>query len=171
MSSQNSLKADFVLGHAKSDFNNPIQTTLTLDQLNVQGYSYDYSQGRVPRLSYGSANLTSPAAWALTQVRERPQTAVNTCDAGEVNLHFAPSEVIKFAGGLDDKKYEFTWAERRRSIGTTANQEAVLPAALAAIPLSSYSTLTSLNTSGLGAPVRHHGDLARPQPLGGEQRL
>ena len=146
------LKADFVIGHAKSDFTNPIQTTLTLDQLNVQGYSYDYTQGRVPLLSYGSANLTSPSAWVLTQVRERPQTAVNTYDAGEVNLHFAPSDAIKFAGGLDYKKYQFTTTERRRTIGTTANQEAVIPSALAAIPLSSYSTVTTINTSGLGAP-------------------
>jgi iron complex outermembrane receptor protein len=55
-------KGEFTAGHAKSDFTNPIQTTLTYDQLNVQGYSYDYTQGRVPLLSYGSANLTSPAA-------------------------------------------------------------------------------------------------------------
>ena len=49
-------KADFTAGHAKSDFRNPIQTTLTFDQLNVQNYSYDYTQGRVPLLSYGSTS-------------------------------------------------------------------------------------------------------------------
>jgi iron complex outermembrane receptor protein len=145
-------KADFVAGHAKSDFTNPIQTTLTFDQLNVQGYSYDYSQGRVPLLSYGSANLTSPTAWILTQIRERPQTAVNTYDNGQVNLYFTPMEMWKFSGGLDYKKYGYVTTEFRRTNGTTANQEAVIPAGVAAIPVSSYSQVTTLNTKGLSAP-------------------
>src|SRR5262249_9271715 len=81
-------KADFVAGHARSDFKNPVQTTLTFDQFNVQGYSYDYTQGRVPLLSYGSASLTSPTAWILSQIRERPQTALNTYDNVQANLHF-----------------------------------------------------------------------------------
>ncbi|WP_394761234.1 TonB-dependent receptor [Phenylobacterium sp.] len=146
-------KADFVVGHAKSDFTNPIQTTLTFDQYNVQGYAYDYTQGRVPLLSYGSANLTSPAAWTLTQIRERPQTALNTYDNGQVNLYFTPFEAVRVSGGLDFKKYEYVTTERRRTIGTTANQEAVIPAGVAAIPLSSYSTVTTLNTQGLDAPA------------------
>jgi len=145
-------KADFVAGHAKSDFTNPIQTTLTFDQLNVQNYSYDYTQGRVPLLSYGSANLTSPSAWTLTQIRERPQTALNTYDNAQVNLYFTPYEPLKLSGGLDYKKYAFITTELRRSNGTTANQEAVIPAGIAAIPVSSYSQVTTLNTKGLDAP-------------------
>ncbi|MET0272212.1 MAG: TonB-dependent receptor, partial [Phenylobacterium sp.] len=147
------LKADFVAGHASSKFDNPIQTTLTFDQLNVQGYSYDYSQGRVPLLSYGSANLTSPTSWVLTQVRERPQTADNSFDTVAANLHFEPNETFTISGGVNWKQYEFETTELRRSNGTTANQEAVIPAALAAVPLSSYSTVTTLNTSGLGVPA------------------
>ncbi len=145
--------ADFVAGHAKSDFTNPIQTTLTFDQLNVQGYSYDYTQGRVPLLSYGSANLSSPASWVLTQIRERPQTALNTYDNAQASLYFTPIEMWKLSGGLDYKKYEYTTTEMRRSNGTTANQEAVIPAGVAAIPLSSYSQVTTLNTKGLDAPA------------------
>src|SRR5206468_58055 len=88
-----------------------------------------------------------------TQVRERPQTALNTFDSAQVNLHFDPVEAISLSGGLDYKKYEFTTTELRRSNGTSANQEPVIPASLAAIPLSTYSTVTSLNTRGLGAPA------------------
>lgn len=146
-------KGDFVAGHATSKFDNPIQTTLTLDQLNVQGYSYDYSQGRVPLLSYGSANLTSPTAWTLTQVRERPQTADNTFDTVQANIYFTPMEALTISAGANFKKYKFETTELRRSNGTTANQEAVIPAGLAAIPLASYTTLTKLNVSGLGVPA------------------
>ena len=145
-------KAEFVAGHARSDFRNPVQTTLTFDQLNVQNYSYDYSQGRVPLLSYGSADLTSPSAWTLTQIRERPQTALNTFDSVQADLRFTPVAALTFSGGLDYKKYEFETTELRRSNGTSANQEAVIPAAVAAVPVSSYSQVTTLNTSGLGAP-------------------
>jgi TonB-dependent receptor len=147
------IKADVLLGHSYSNFKNPIQTTLTLDQLNVQGYSYDYSQGRVPLLSYGSANLTNPSSWILTQIRERPQTALNTFDTAQANLVYSPSEALRFSGGFDYKYYKFITTEMRRSNGTTANQEAVIPAGIASIPLSSYTQLTSLNTTGLGAPA------------------
>jgi iron complex outermembrane receptor protein len=146
-------KVDVLAGHSRSNFKNPIQTTLTLDQLNVQNYSYDYSQGRIPLLSYGSANLTSPGSWILTQVRERPQTALNVYDTVQGNLYFAPAEALKFSAGVDWKKYKFETTEVRRSNGTTANQEAVIPAALAAIPLASYSKVTTLDTGGLNAPA------------------
>jgi TonB-dependent receptor len=146
-------KVDFLAGTSKSKFDNPVQTTLTFDQLNVQNYGYDYSQGRVPLLSYGSANLTAPTSWALTQVRERPQTADNSYDTVLGNIYFSPNETLTFSGGLNYKKYKFVTTELRRSNGTTANQEPVIPAALGAVPLASYSTITSLNTSGLSAPA------------------
>ena len=119
----------------------------------MQNYSYDYSQGRSPLLVYGSANLTSPSAWILTQIRERPQTALNTYDGAEANAHYAMTDVVQLEGGVNYKKYEFVTTEFRRSNGTTANQEAVIPAAVAAIPLSSYSIVSNLNVNNLGAPA------------------
>jgi TonB-dependent receptor len=146
------LKATFLLGHSESKHENPIQTTLTLDQFNVQGYSYDYSQGRVPLLSYGTADLTNPAAWKLTQIRERPQTAKNTYDAAQADVFYDITDSLKVSGGLNYKKYEFVSTELRRSNGTTTNQETIIPAATAAVALSTYSQVTHLDTSGLGAP-------------------
>ncbi len=146
------FKGDFLLGHSKSDHNNPIQTTLTFDQFNVQNYSYDYSQGRVPLLSYGSANLTSPTAWTLTQIRERPQTAVNEYDTAQGNLYWKFVPAVTLSAGVDYKRYKFTTTELRRSNGTSSNQESVIPAGIAAIPVSSYSQVTTLDVSGLGAP-------------------
>ncbi len=146
-------KVTALIGHSKSDHDNPVQTTLTFDQLDVQNYSYDYSKGRVPLLSYGSANLTSPTSWFLSQVRERPQNAQNLYDTAQVDLEWKINNNFKFKGGLDIKKYNFATTEMRRSNGTSANQEAVIPAALAAIPLASYSQLTNFNINGLGAPA------------------
>ena len=107
----------------------------------------------MPLLTYGSANLTSPLAWTLTQIRERPQTAVNKYDTVQANLIFDPIEALSISGGVNYKKYDFETTELRRSNGTTANQEAVIPAGVAAIPVAGYSTVTTLKTKGLGAPA------------------
>ncbi|THD77064.1 MAG: TonB-dependent receptor [Phenylobacterium sp.] len=144
---------DLLAGHVKSDFTNPIQTTLTFDQLDVQNYHYDFSQGRAPLLNYGSANLTDPNSWKLTQIRERPQRAINTYDSASGDLHWKPQDALKFSAGVDFKKYGFASTELRRSNGTSANQESVIPGAIAAIPVSSYSQLTNLNTNGLDVPA------------------
>src|ERR1044072_3709958 len=40
------------LGHAKSKFDNPIQTTVTLDAPNVNGYTVDFRNGRLPVITY-----------------------------------------------------------------------------------------------------------------------
>jgi hypothetical protein len=55
------IKVNGLIGHSKSDHQNPIQTTVQFDQFNVQGYSYDYSNGNLPVIGYGSAKLTDPS--------------------------------------------------------------------------------------------------------------
>ena len=146
------LRLHAMAGHSKSDHDNPVQTTLIWDQFNVDGYAYDYSQGRVPLITYGSANLTDANAWRLTQVRMRPQTAVNTYDTVQAEVQYDLTDVLKLKGGLSWKQYEFETTELRRSNGTSTNQEPVVPSAVAAIPLSSYAKLVDFPGQGLGMP-------------------
>ena len=42
------LRFDGLAGYSTSNFRNPVQTTIALDALNVQGYSFDFSDGRNP---------------------------------------------------------------------------------------------------------------------------
>jgi iron complex outermembrane recepter protein len=146
------FKLDAIAGHSKSDFQNPVQTTLTFDQYNVQNYSYDYSQSRAPLLSYGSANLTDPSSWVLTQIRERPQTAMNKFDTIQLNGSYDVDDWLKLKAGGNLKRYSYRTTERRRSNGTTSNLEATIPAGIAAIPISSYSRILHFPTQGLGVP-------------------
>lgn len=148
-----SLRLHAVAGHSKSDHDNPVQTTLTWDQFNVDGYSYDYSQGRVPLIKYGTANLTDPAAWRLTSVRLRPQTAVNTYDTVQADIQYELTDVLTVSGGLSWKKYDFETTEMRRSNGTSTNQESVVPAAVLAIPTSTYAQLVNFPGDGLDMPA------------------
>jgi iron complex outermembrane receptor protein len=135
------FKVNFMVGTSASDFQNPVQTTLTLDQFNVDGYSYDYSQGRAPIITYGNANLTNPGSWVLTGIRERPQSAKNTIGSASVDGAWTQSDAFTLRGGFAYKRYEYSGTEMRRSNGTTSNQEATIPAGVLAIPLSSYSGL------------------------------
>ncbi len=57
------ITIDLLRGPFSSNHTNPIQNTITFDQYNVDGYSYDYSQGRVPTFNFGNAKLADPNAW------------------------------------------------------------------------------------------------------------
>jgi TonB-dependent receptor len=130
-----------LLGHSKSDHQNPMQTTVQFDQFNVQNYSYDYRNGRMPTISYGSAGLTDTSKWVLTQIRIRPQTVVNTYDVGKLDATWSNLGIFALKGGVDYKKYEFETTEIRRSNGTSTNLEPTVPAALVAIPRASYGQI------------------------------
>lgn len=145
------LKA--VAGHSKSDHDNPVQTTLTWDQFNVDGYSYDYSQGRVPLIKYGTANINDPAAWRLSSVRLRPQTAVNTYDTVQADVEYDLNEILSVRGGLSWKQYDFKTTELRRSNGTSTNQESVVPAGALAVPTTSYAKNVDFPGDGLDMPA------------------
>jgi len=133
------------VGHSKSDMENPVQTTVQFDQFNVQGYSFDYRNGPLPTITYGNANLTNPSSWVLTQIRERPQSAINTYDVASVDGEYANLGIFKLRGGADYRKYQFTTTELRRSNGTSTNLEPNIPAALQTIPTSSYGQTVNFN--------------------------
>lgn len=147
------LKIHAVAGHSESDHQNPVQTTIIWDQFNVDGYRFDYGQGRAPLLTYGNADLTNPSAWRLTQVRMRPQSAINTYDTVAFDGEWKPNDILTFKAGLSWKQYEFESTELRRSNGASTNQETVIPAGVAAIATSTYAKTVTLPTEGLGVPA------------------
>jgi TonB-dependent receptor len=137
------LTLDVLLGTSTSDHDNPIQTTLLFDRIDVDGYAYDYSRGdRLPVITY-PFDVTDPASYTLTQIRLRPQTAENTFDNLEVDLTFRFNERFALKGGVSYKEYGFETTELRRSNGTTANIEGQV-GPQAATPLSQYSRLISV---------------------------
>jgi TonB-dependent receptor len=141
------LKFNAQAGYAKSEFVSPISTTLTWDNNNVNGYTYDFRNGmsQLPLLSYGTVNPADPASWTLSQIRLRPNGVNNTIGDYLANLEWTMNDAIKFKGGGEFKRYtNSTWNIRRDS-------ETTIPAGIAALPTSSYNQLVSL--SGLNAPT------------------
>ncbi len=146
------FSGSFLFGWSESFHDNPIQTTLLFDRNNINGYVYDYrGNDRLPTITYGATDVTNPATWTLSQIRLRPQTALNSYETAQVRGQWE-NDTWTIKGGLELKRYEFVSTELRRSNGTTSNQEGVIPGFAAAIPISSYSQLVTLGGQGLSVP-------------------
>lgn len=134
------FKIDGQIGTSRSKHENPIQTTIIMDKLNVDGYSYDYrGNSRAPVFDYG-IDPTDPNGWTLAELRLRPQYVDNTFDTGSLNFdwNFGPSFSLK--GGVLAKDYTFSTRELRRAsevtVPTFANGTRTVPA--------EFTQLTSL---------------------------
>lgn len=136
-----------LVGRAESKHDNPIQTTLLWDINDADGVTYDYRGGsRLPVLNYGNAAVTSPEAWALSQIRLRPQTADNSFDNYAADLKWDTSDNTAIKIGAQFKKYEFeTTSARRASENASPEQQA--------IARSSYARAVDLGDSGLDIPA------------------
>ncbi len=147
------VKVNLLGGHSVSDHKNPIQNTITFDQFNVDNYSYDYTNGRAPTFNFGTAALTTPTAWTLSQLRLRAASARNTFTQVEANLTWKVNDEFDLMVGGSYKEYKFATSELRRSNGTTTNLETVIPAAVAATPIANYSQVVSIAGQSFLAPV------------------
>jgi iron complex outermembrane receptor protein len=160
------IKLNAKIGRATSKFRNPVQTTTTLDALNVNGYVLDFrNSDRLPSISYpfdpanpGAAmgivgvplvsSGTQPTTVANTttsEIRIRPQGATNRNDTGELNLSWEANDRLTLRTGANRKKYDFNSYEFRR---VNQNDTIFAPAAG-----SNLSTMLSGFGSGLNLPA------------------
>ncbi|WP_165916542.1 TonB-dependent receptor [Caulobacter sp. BK020] len=130
------LKA--LAGYSRSDFGNPLQATVQLDQYDVQGFAYDFRDRRRPRIDFGSADLTTPANWTLAELRSEPNWVDNSFKTVGADLEWTLREGLTLRGGLQHKAYDTEATAQSRSNGTIANLNADIPPAFAAIPPSAY---------------------------------
>ncbi len=164
------LKFTLKAGRADSKFRNPIQTTTTLDAINVNGYSIDFrANDRLPTISYpfdvtqvgGALTLVPvPVATSGTQsatvtntttseVRIRPQGTNNRINLLNFNFDWeAIPDVLTLRAGPDYKKYSFDSYEFRR-----VNQNDTLFAPPAGTTAASLSTMLTGFGNGLSLPA------------------
>lgn len=130
------------VGRAESKFDNPIQTTITMDRLNVQGYSYDYrGNNRLPVINNGF-DVTDPSQWTfangVSEIRLRPQAVDNTYDVAQVDFGWDVTDVFALRGGVQYKQYGFDSYEARRA------SELAVPALPAGTTLADLTRLIGL---------------------------
>ena len=142
-----------LVGYSRSDFNNPIQTTITLDRSNSDGYSWDFrNSSRLPAFDY-NVDVANANNWIFgtfpggsSEIRIRPQGVDNTFQVGKIDLKFAASENLSVKFGLDYKKFNFVSWEQRRTTET-------LVPVLAPGSLPGMTTLLTGYGSGLNIPA------------------
>ncbi|MFX1677691.1 TonB-dependent receptor [Mitsuaria sp. CC2] len=130
------LKLNAKVGRADSKFRNPVQTTVTLDALNVNGYTLDFrNNDRLPVIKYpfdptaqnGALQIvgvpqvttgTQPTTVTNTttsEIRIRPQGANNVNDIAHLDLAWeVMPDTLTLKAGFDYKKYSFDTFEFRR---------------------------------------------------------
>jgi TonB-dependent receptor len=137
------LKLNALAGWSQSVFSSPVSTTMTWDINHVNGYTYDFSgdNSKLPLLTYGSADVTNPSAWTLTQLRERPSDVNNTFSNFASDLDWQATDAVKLKVGGEYKKYAFKTDSFR------LNSE-IASGTLLTTPTASFSQIAAL--TGLG---------------------
>lgn len=130
------LRGSYFYGRAESDFDNPIQTTVTLDRQNVQGYTYDFrGNPDTPQISYGF-NVTDPAQWGWrdiglgntlaalprSEIRLRPNGVNTLFESAQADVAYDAQDFITFKAGINWKAYTSDSFDFRRT------DETVVPA-------------------------------------------
>ncbi|MFO1252024.1 MAG: TonB-dependent receptor [Inhella sp.] len=130
------LRGALKIGRADSKFRNPVQTTTTLDALNVNGYVLDFrANDRLPVIAYpfdpaqdggalkivgvpvvasGTQPTTVPNT-TTSEIRIRPQGANNVNEIAQADLVWdALPNQLTLKAGAQHKKYRFDTYEFRR---------------------------------------------------------
>ena len=140
------LKFELFGGISKSDFNNPVQTTVIADRIDVDGYSFDFRDNyKLPAIDYGF-DVTDPNNFTVTELRDRPNSVVNKFGTVSGSLDWEASSELSFQTGGSYKKFTFSSEEARRDT-VLSSTTVVQPFALT----SSNSQLISFGR-GLGLP-------------------
>lgn len=142
-------------GRSASQLDNPIQTTVTFDNRNLNGFIYDATGGgRAPKLTF-PYDVNNPGAYTIygpgtnqnySEIRIRPQTVTNTLGTARLDGTYDIADWLSFKLGGDYKNYRFKTTSVRR--GNQDESAAALPAG---VDIASLSKTVSFGGSDFGA--------------------
>ncbi|TDK27174.1 TonB-dependent receptor [Luteimonas aestuarii] len=102
------------VGMSESKHSNPVQATIMMDKLDVDGYSYDYrGDPYKPVFDYGF-DPTDPAGWNLSVIRLRENYVTNDYKTGQLDFAWILGPSFTLKGGVQAKQYGFDSLEFRR---------------------------------------------------------
>ncbi len=117
--------------------------------------AYDF-RGSLPLITYGAADVSNPATWTLSADPPAPAEHDQQLPDGfgRPRVDGFKRKLVTLKFGPQWKNYVFKSTERRRSNGTTANQENIIPAAVAGAQIATCSRIVKFG-GGLVCPRRH----------------
>ena len=126
------VRGTLFAGYANSEFSNPIQTTITLDRLNSNGFSWDYrGNDREPVINWGF-DVNNPASWSMTNgasdIRIRPQAAVNSYRSAKAAIEWdVLPDNFTLKGGAEYRQFNYDGSEKRRLVAETVSPTLTAP--------------------------------------------
>lgn len=148
------------VGRGESDFQNPVQTTVTFDRQNTQGYSWDFTgNNNTPLINYGF-DVANPANWSWrdttlgntvaalprSEIRMRPNGVLTTYDAAQFDFKWETTDNLTIKFGVNYKKFDSDSFENRRA------DETVVPALPVGVTIANISNLLTGFGQNLGQP-------------------
>jgi len=114
-------------GFSKSDADIPVETTFIYDDRDAANYSYDYTDMRRPRLTFGTST-TEPSNFQLAEIRDRPSKVTNKFRTLSFKTEWDVLENFKIAGGLVYRRFSFdtSGSIRDTSVCPAAGRDVVL---------------------------------------------
>ena len=101
------FKIEALVGTSKSDLEVEQATTIILENFDSNNFVYDFrGDPKKPFVSYGF-DVTNPANWRVSEVRERPSDTTNEFDTGRIDAAFQLTDIFTLKGGASWKEYGF----------------------------------------------------------------
>jgi len=101
------FKIDALVGTSKSELEVERATTIILENFDSDNFVYDFrNSSRNPFVSYGF-DVTDPANWVVSEVRERPSEQSNEFDTARIDTAFTLNDTFTLKGGVSWKEFGF----------------------------------------------------------------
>jgi iron complex outermembrane receptor protein len=136
-------------GYSKSKFDGPVQTTVVLDRLNTDGFSWDYRDNdRSPVINWGF-DTANPASWSFingtSDIRIRKNEVANDFLSTKLATEWDVTDGFKLSVGGEYRRFRYDTFESRRFVAETTS------GTLTAAQIASLTTAFNGNT---GDPAR-----------------
>ncbi|HEY0682622.1 MAG TPA: TonB-dependent receptor [Steroidobacter sp.] len=114
------VKINALVGTSKSELEVERATTIILENFDSDNFVYDFrGNDQRPFVSYGF-DISNPANWTLSEVRERPSDQTNEFDTARIETAFELNDTFTLKGGVSWKEYGFDVTAGARDTTLTA---------------------------------------------------
>jgi TonB-dependent receptor len=101
------FRINALVGTSKSELEVERATTIILENFDSDNFMYDFrGNEKRPVVTYGF-DVTNPANWVLSEVRERPSEQSNEFDTARFETAFELNDTFTLKGGVSWKEYGF----------------------------------------------------------------
>ncbi|WP_057658243.1 TonB-dependent receptor [Pseudoxanthomonas dokdonensis] len=108
------LTGHLLAGTSKSELEFPHEITFVYDDRDYNGYLYDYSNDKNPVLAFNGGDVTNPAAFQMSEFRDRPSSTSHKFDTLAADVQWNFSTDYGLEAGVNYRRFRFqTWGGTR----------------------------------------------------------